>query len=179
MAGALVPYALGYWFGEERLRRFVKRFGWVVLLKEADLDRANRWFDKHDGKAVFISRMVPGARKVVPIPAGIACMPLKEFVAYTALGSAVSNSVFVGLGWLLGDQWFVVRRYAHLLEYGALIVLAAAILWFVWSRLKKRKRPLVTGLAPNLTAPGAASRRRRRRGRRPRSGSHVLWAVPP
>lgn len=42
VAGALVPYALGYWFGEERLRRFVKRFGWVILLKEADLDRVNR-----------------------------------------------------------------------------------------------------------------------------------------
>lgn len=139
VAGAMVPYSLGYWFSEERLRPFVKRFGWILLLKEADLDRANRLFDKHDGKAVFISRMVPGVRKAVPIPAGIACMPVKEFVAYTALGSALSNSVFIGLGWLLGDQWIVVRQYAHLLEYGALIALVAAVLWFAWNRLKKRK----------------------------------------
>lgn len=105
VAGALAPYALGYWYGEERLRRFIKRFGWVMLLKEADLDRADRWFDKHDGKAVFVSHMIPGVRKAAPIPAGIVCMPVKQFVAYTALGSALSNSVFITLGWVLADQW--------------------------------------------------------------------------
>lgn len=64
-------------------------------------------------------------------------MPVKQFVAYTALGSALSNSVFITLGWVLGDQWIAVRRYAHLLEYGVLITLVAAILWFAWNRLKK------------------------------------------
>ncbi|MGH3085956.1 MAG: DedA family protein [Rubrobacteraceae bacterium] len=141
VAGAMVPYTLGYRFGEERLRRFIKRFGWLLLLKEADLDRANLWFDRHDGKAVFLSRLVPGARKAVPIPAGIACMPIKQFMAYTTLGSVLSNSVFVVLGWLLGDRWFIVRQYTHILEYAAAIALAAAVAWFVWSRLKKRKRP--------------------------------------
>lgn len=138
VAGAMAPYYLGYWYGEERLREFIKRFGWLLLLKEKDLDRANLWFDKHDGKAVFFSRMVPGARKAAPIPAGIARMPMKEFVAYTALGSLVSNSVFITLGWLLGNQWMVVEQYTHILEYAVIAAVVLAVLWLVRRRFVAR-----------------------------------------
>lgn len=140
LGGALALYASGYWLGEERLRRFVKRFGRFLLLKEADLDRANHWFDRHGRMAVLFGRMVPGLRKVVPIPAGVARMPLKWFLTYIVIGNLFSNSVLVGLGWVLGDQWVVVRRYTHLLEYGVLIALAAAVLWFVWNRWSARGR---------------------------------------
>ncbi len=134
VVGALALYGLGYWLGEERLRRFIKRFGRFLLLKESDLDRAQRWFDTHGGKAVVVGRVIPGARKLVPIPAGVACMPVLRFVAYVALADGLGNSLLVGLGWLLGDQWGAIRGYAHLLEYGALAAVAAAVVWFVWNR---------------------------------------------
>ncbi len=138
VVGALALYGLGYWLGEERLRRLIKRFGWFLLLKESDLDRAQRWFDNHGGKAVMVGRVIPGTRKLVPIPAGVARMSLPRFVAYVALANGLANSLLAGLGWLLGDQWAAVRRYAHFLEYGALAVIAAAGLWFVWNRWSVR-----------------------------------------
>ncbi len=138
VVGALALYTLGYWLGEERLRRLIKRFGRFLLLKESDLDRAQRWFDYHGGKAVAIGRVIPGMRKVVPIPAGIAHMPVLRFTAYVALANGLANSMLIGLGWLLGDQWAVVRRYAHLLEYGVLVAIAAAVAWFVWDRWSER-----------------------------------------
>ena len=46
----------------------------------------------------------------------------------------ISSSVLIGLGWVLGDQWMVIRRYAHFLEYAVMIAGAAAVLWFVWNR---------------------------------------------
>lgn len=60
IVGALILYSLGYWLGEDRLRRFIKRFGRFLLLKESDLDRANGWFERHGGMAVLFGRMVPG-----------------------------------------------------------------------------------------------------------------------
>jgi membrane protein DedA with SNARE-associated domain len=138
VVGALALYGLGYWLGEERLRRFIKRYGRFLLLKESDLDRVQRWFDNHGGKAVVIGRVIPGTRKVVPIPAGVARMPVLRFVAYVALANGLANSLLVGLGWLLGDQWVVVRRYAHLLEYTVLAAIAVAVLWFVWDRWRVR-----------------------------------------
>ncbi|MDQ4107028.1 MAG: DedA family protein, partial [Actinomycetota bacterium] len=127
VVGALALYTFGYWLGEARVRALVKRFGRFLLLKESDLDRAHRWFDRHGGKAIVIGRMVPGARKVIPVPVGVARMPVVWFVAYVALGSVLSNSILIGSGWLLGDQWEVVRRYAHLLEYAVLVAVIAAV----------------------------------------------------
>ena len=134
VVGALVLYGLGRWLGEARVRHLIKRFGWFLHLKESDLDRAHRWFEHNEAKAVVIGRMVPGIRKAIPIPAGIAGMPIPRFAAYTALANGFTSSVLIGLGWVLGDQWLVVRRYAHFLEYAVMIAVAAAVLWFVWDR---------------------------------------------
>jgi len=134
VVGALALYAAGYWLGEERVRKLVRRFGRFLLLKETDLDRAQRWSDRHGGKAVLIGRILPGVRKLVPIAAGIACMPIKRFAVYVALANGFLNTALVSLGWVLGDQWRVIRPYAHFLEYGVLVGLAAAALWFVWHR---------------------------------------------
>ncbi len=138
MAGSLALYALGYWLGEARVRELIRQYGWYLLLREAELDRAQGWFDRHEGKAVVIGRILPGLRKLIPLPAGIVRMPIKRFVLYVALANGFWNTVLIGLGWVLGDQWEVVRPYAHLLEYGVLVGLAAAAVWFVWHRLNAR-----------------------------------------
>ena len=43
---ALILYAPGRWFSEERLRRSVKRFGRFLFVHESDLDRASELFDQ-------------------------------------------------------------------------------------------------------------------------------------
>lgn len=138
VAGALTLYAFGYWLGETRMRKFVRRYGRFLFLKEADLNRAQLWFDRHGGKAVVVGRVLPGGRKLVPIPAGITRMPVGRFVAYTAFANGLSNSVLVGLGWVLGDRWEVMRPYMQLLEYVVLVGLAAIVLRFGWRRWNAR-----------------------------------------
>jgi membrane protein YqaA with SNARE-associated domain len=60
VASSLVLYFPGRWFGEERLRRFVGRFGRFVFVRESDLDKAKELFDQHGGKAILIGRLIPG-----------------------------------------------------------------------------------------------------------------------
>lgn len=138
VAGALALYALGYWLGEERVRKLIRRYGRFLFLKEADLNRAQLWFDRHGGKVVLVGRALPGGRKLIPVPAGIARMPVGRFVTYTALANCLSNSVLVGLGWVLGDRWEMIRPYMHLLEYVLLVAFAAIVLWFGWRRWNAR-----------------------------------------
>jgi membrane protein DedA with SNARE-associated domain len=65
-------------------------------------------------------------------------MPLGLFILYTTLGSAVWNGALISLGWILGEQWMLVRQYTQYLEYAVVAVLLAAILWFVWRRWSAR-----------------------------------------
>lgn len=134
VVGALILYGLGVWLGEERLRGVVARVGRFLTLQVADVDRADRWFDRHGGKAVLIGRLVPVVRSVVSIPAGLRRMPLGRFLLYTALGSAIWNSVLIGLGWMLGERWNQVSHYSRYLEYGVLVTLLTAVVWVVWRR---------------------------------------------
>jgi membrane protein DedA with SNARE-associated domain len=136
VAGALVLYSLGRWVGEEPLRRFIQRFGRWLLLRESDLDRAVDWFDRHGRAGVFFGRVVPLARSLISVPAGIACMPLWQFALYTAAGSAVWNTVLIGAGWLLGEQWTLVRDYARYLGYAAAAAGVVAVAWFIWRRAR-------------------------------------------
>lgn len=139
VGGALVMYGLGYWLGEDRVRLLVRKHGRRVLVREADLDYALEWFRRHGATSVLFGRLVPAVRSLISIPAGISRMALGRFVIYTAFGSTVWNGVLVGLGWILGENWPVVREYARWLEYAVVVALATAVVWLVWRRVRTRR----------------------------------------
>jgi membrane protein DedA with SNARE-associated domain len=134
VSSALVFYALGRGMGERRLRKLVERFGRFALVGESDLDKALDWFGRHGGKAVLIGRLVPGVGTFVSIPAGLGHMPMLRFATYTALGTAIWNGAFIGLGWALGARWQLAQRYLHTFEYGVLAAAVGGLLWFLWRR---------------------------------------------
>jgi membrane protein DedA with SNARE-associated domain len=137
---SLLLYALGRWLGEERLRRFVKRFGRFVFVSEADLDKAREIFEKHGGKAILIGRLTPGVTSFISIPAGIYRMPIYGwFMFWTVLDSIIWNGAFIGLGWWLGAQWTLVVEYTRIIEYAVLAAVVVGVLWYVWRRWKVRR----------------------------------------
>ena len=140
VVGAIAHYLPGRWFGEERLRRFVKSYGRFVFLRESDLDKASDLFERHGGKAIVIAHLIPGLGSLISVPAGIRRWPIYgRFMVYTLLGSALWNGIFIALGWVLGTQWSLVERYASILKYVVLAAIAAGILWFVWHRWNARR----------------------------------------
>ncbi|RZT83805.1 membrane protein DedA with SNARE-associated domain [Pseudonocardia sediminis] len=137
VAGALVLYALGAWLGYERVHRLAGH-RWFLLSSQKDLDRGRALFDRHGGPIVLFGRCVPLVRSLVSIPAGISGMPLVRFTALSALGSAVWNALFVGLGWFLGDRWEVIEQYMGPISTAVLVVAVVAIGWLVVRRVRSR-----------------------------------------
>jgi len=101
LAGALLLYAIARFGG----RKLVLRFGKVLRVKEQDLDKADDWFDRHGAPIVLFGRLVPGARSLVSIPAGLSEMPVAKFIALTTLGSTAWNCALIGAGWALGEHY--------------------------------------------------------------------------
>ena len=81
--GALIMYWIAAIIGDERLHAFTRKFGKWVQIREADLTRAEEWFDRHAMSAVLVGRCVPLIRSVVSIPAGFRRMKLIPYIAYT------------------------------------------------------------------------------------------------
>lgn len=137
LVGALALYGLGAWLGAARLRRIAAR---LPLVDAADVDRAEAWFARHGGKTVLLGRMVPIFRSLISIPAGIARMPLLRFSVLTTLGSAVWNAVLILAGYLLGENWGVVERYTGIFQTAVIVVVVAAVAWFVVMRVVRGRR---------------------------------------
>lgn len=137
LGGALVLHYLGAKLGRERTRAIAAR---LPLLKLSDIDRTEEWFARHGVKAVFFGRMIPLFRSFISLPAGVERMPLTTFAVFTALGSLIWNTAFVLAGYLLGDNWHLVERYAGLFSKAVLVAVVLAVAYFVVSRVRQRRR---------------------------------------
>lgn len=118
--GALILYAVGRYGGMPLVLRHRRKLG----LTEKQIDRGQRWFDDHGTKLVFFSRMVPLARSLASIPAGMANMRMPIFLALTAAGSAAWNALLIGLGYGLGTEWETVKDVVGV--FSKIVVAAAA-----------------------------------------------------
>ena len=127
--GALPLYDLGRKIGDERLKSFADRHGRWLTLSRQDLDNAKQWFDRHDGLAVFLCRLVPGVRSLISISAGIEGMPLAPFLLYTTIGAALWTALLTLAGYGLGAHFRQVERY---LDPASYVVLAVIVVLYVW-----------------------------------------------
>lgn len=136
LVGAVVLYKIGELLGRERIRHYARK---LPLVKVSDVDKAEKWFTKHENQAVFFGRMIPVVRSLISIPAGVEKMPMKIFLAYTWAGSMIWNTILISAGYLLGEQWHLVETYVGVLQYVVLATLAILVTRFIFKRLKKRK----------------------------------------
>lgn len=112
LLGALFNYYLAVYLG----RPFLVRFGKYVLVKEAHLTRAERFFEDHGEISTFVGRLVPVVRQLISVPAGIARMRLDRFIAYTALGAGIWSVILTAIGWIIGKNAGLVGDLDSLLE---------------------------------------------------------------
>src|SRR5215213_6873689 len=109
--GAVVGDQIGYWLGREGGRPFVLRWGRYLFITPERLGGAERFFDRHGGKAVFLARFFSGLRVFGALVAGISRMRWRTFILYNALGGAVWATAAVTVGYLLGGSLGVVERW--------------------------------------------------------------------
>ncbi|WP_328798998.1 DedA family protein [Puerhibacterium puerhi] len=156
VVGALALYTLGAVLGRDRLRRLVAKVRFIPL---EDVDKAEAWFARHGDKAVLIGRLVPIVRSLVSIPAGVERMRLGRFVLLTLVGSGIWNTVLVGAGYLLGDQWHRIESWVGTFQTVVIVVVVAALAWWVVSLVRRaRRRRRDQAATPADAAPAAARR---------------------
>ena len=140
LAGAVgyVVGAIGGWcIGRYGGRPFVERRGRWLHLGHGRLDRAERWFDRHDRWAVLLGCATPIVRSFVAIPAGLFRMPFGRYTLLTLPGSAVWAFAFAGIGWAFGRNY---DRFHHAFDIALLAGAAVVVLYLVLRRASSRLR---------------------------------------
>jgi membrane protein DedA with SNARE-associated domain len=136
LVGALFLYWMGYEFSEERLEFLVTKYGKYVGVKLTDLQKTANWFERHGAQLVFFGRLVPLIRSLVSIPAGLTNMKPLKFILFTTLGSATWNTIWISLGFFLGDRWKEAEKYTKYLDLLVYAGIAVVMLFFLNKTVK-------------------------------------------
>ena len=139
--GYLVGSIAGWGAGDYLGRPWLERHGRWLHLNAENLDKAERWFDRWEGWAVFLGRITPVMRSFISIPAGVFRARFGPYVWLTLLGSAIWCFAFAGAGWAAGANWESIDNGFHYVEYlivGAVVVVLTGLGWH-W--IRRRRRP--------------------------------------
>jgi membrane protein DedA with SNARE-associated domain len=137
LLGALAWYVVGYQLGGQRFNRFVRRHGRWLTITEADVDRAQRWFDRRGGIAVCIGRLIPAVRSVISVPAGIAQMRLGRFLLWSSIGTFVWTGLLAALGYVLGTRFTEVEAWLQPVSWA---IVAIAIGGYLYRLYRSRNQ---------------------------------------
>jgi membrane protein DedA with SNARE-associated domain len=136
--GAFPWYYAGKFFGEERLKDLADKYGKWITVSGRDIDKANNWFTRYGGMAVFLCRLVPGVRTLISLPAGLNNMPLIPFIIYSTIGTTLWVSFLTGAGYLLGDNYDLVDEYLGPVSKIVLLILVIGFgLWVLRKNMRK------------------------------------------
>jgi membrane protein DedA with SNARE-associated domain len=136
-AAAIIGDNIGYWIGREGGRRLL--YKWSVTARFADrvMPPAERFFERHGGKAVFLARFFGGVRVTGAWMAGMTRMTWWRFLFWNAAGGivwavAVSLIAYYG-GHAAAD---VIEKYGL---YGGIAVVAIVVLGLVTFHILRRR----------------------------------------
>jgi membrane protein DedA with SNARE-associated domain len=129
--GSLIAYAIGAWGG----RPFLERYGKYLLIRQHEIELADRFFQRYGNATAFFSRLLPIVRTFISFPAGVARMPLVPFVAYSTAGAFLWSMLLVFAGQQLGARWVEIRHALEPFDLAIAVLVVAAFLLFLWWRL--------------------------------------------
>ena len=145
--GIIIAGALGSWLGATivywlaRLagRPLLLRYGSYVLITPEKIQKAENWSAHYGAAGVFVARLLPGARQLVGIPAGIAKFSFLKYSIFTLLGSAIWCSVLCWLGVKIGAD--ITKGEMHKVIFfvgGTALVLGGLYYFFVHRHMVKK-----------------------------------------
>ena len=135
LVGAFVLYGVGRVIGYDRLQELAQK-RWFFLFGPGDLARGEKFFERHGSAIVLVGRCIPLVRSVVSVPAGWSKMPIGRFTILTAIGSAIWNALFIGLGYQLGDRWERVESWVEPLGYAVLAAIFGYVAWLAFRKIR-------------------------------------------
>ncbi|MBP1990620.1 DedA family protein [Paenibacillus eucommiae] len=149
-SGSIIGITTTYLIGSKLGMPFIERYGKWLFLKPAYLDKTRHWYGKYGNRMLFISFFIPGVRQFFGYFVGIIRVPFRTFALYAYTGAAFWVLVFVGIGYVFGEQWqFVFGLVEEYIKY-IFIGLGCVLVTFFFLRWRNRSKMRILRLSKEL-----------------------------
>lgn len=139
LLGSTISYGIGVWGGKP----FLVKYGKYFLIRQHEIDKTEAFFARHGKKTILIARFIPVIRHVISVPAGIARMPMRDFLLQTFVGATAWGGALILLGYFVGANWEVLSStLSHVKHFiVAILMLALVALGIRFVVRRRRERP--------------------------------------
>jgi membrane protein DedA with SNARE-associated domain len=155
MVGCSIAYVVGRYGG----RALFVHYGRYVGVSRRHLEQADAWFDRRGEVTVFFTRLMPGVRTFISLPAGIMKMNPGKFLLYSLLGSIPWNVGLAFLGYEFGANWDHLQGQFSRYNDIFYVVLALAVIgligWGVWHWRRRSRMRISAASALDKETPDA------------------------
>ena len=127
---------VGYYFGKKTGPMIFKKEDSLFFHKSHIL-KAQKFYEKHGKKTIFLARFIPIVRTFVPIVAGIANMEYKVFMKFNLIGGFVWSFGIIMLGYVLGN--LIPNADKYLMPI-ILVIILVSFIPPIYEFLKERKK---------------------------------------
>lgn len=149
LAAAFVGSQVGYFLGRRYGRSLFKDD--ARILKTEYVVQAEHFFGRYGGRALVIGRFVPFVRTFVPLVAGIARYPYRQFTAYNMLGALIWGAGITWAGAALGGVPFVHDN----LEVIVILIVLVSVIPMAVEMVRGRKKSSSADASPADATSGA------------------------
>nr|WP_173812782.1 DedA family protein [Dendrosporobacter quercicolus]NSL48099.1 DedA family protein [Dendrosporobacter quercicolus DSM 1736]SDM05276.1 membrane protein DedA, SNARE-associated domain [Dendrosporobacter quercicolus] len=132
--GACLAYGLGYYGGTA----FLVKYGRLLGLSFATLERRRHWLNKYGAATIFFGRLLPVARGLIALPAGFIRIDFWLFFLCTGFSSVIWVVVLVYMGQLLGESWREVDAVGYGMGKAVFILVLLAAAAFLYRKRRLR-----------------------------------------
>ncbi len=110
LSGAILGDSFGYTFGRKIGYKIFNKENSLFFHKD-NLERADRFYKEHGGKALILARFMPVIRTFAPILAGVGKMRYRTFIFYNVIGGVLWATGLTYLGYYLGNVIPNIDKY--------------------------------------------------------------------
>ncbi len=139
IAAALTGDNVNYWIGRTLGPKVFHKEKSLFLNKEY-LDRTQRFYEKHGGKAIIIARFLPIIRTFAPFVAGIGKMKYARFLLFSIFGAGIWVFLFTLAGYFFGNVPIIKQNFSLVIVALVLIPGIPAVVEFIRHLVRRTKK---------------------------------------
>jgi membrane protein DedA with SNARE-associated domain len=137
--GSVCGISLSYFIGRTYGHKVTHRYGRVIGFTPERLDRVHRWFERIGTWLLTVGYFIPGVRHFTALVAGTAELQWPVFALFAYSGAALWVTVFLTLGYAVGDRWEQTSSTFH--KYALFATLLAVLVSFLVWAIRRNHRP--------------------------------------
>lgn len=138
-SGSVLGITTTYWIGNKFGMTLIEKYGKWFFLKPKHIKKTRKTYEKYGNKMLLFGFFLPGVRQFNSYFAGIIQVPFRTFAVYAYTGSVLWVSLFVGIGYIFGNQWQLVFTWIEQFMKVILFILCGMIIIFLFIKWRKRK----------------------------------------